>query len=170
MVEALLLVQGHGIVNFAADALLLQIALQFVSLAFLHADAILIPNMVGSWIDPLGDYPPRRNMGLLNADAWRRRLLKEHRISRDQLSGQSATVALKAEQTSPSGRAVRNEEMQQMQQSLSMLPEAQRQAIQLHHLQGLTLAQVAIHMNRSPAAVAGLLHRGLGALQRSVEE
>lgn len=33
--------------------------------------------------DPLGDYPPHRTMGFLNTDAWRRRVLKEHRISKD---------------------------------------------------------------------------------------
>lgn len=33
--------------------------------------------------DPLGDYPPERTMGLFNKDAWRRRVLQKHRISRD---------------------------------------------------------------------------------------
>lgn len=33
--------------------------------------------------DPLGDYPPQRTMGLFNKDAWRRRVLQTHRISRD---------------------------------------------------------------------------------------
>lgn len=40
-------------------------------------------NAVRSVNDPLGDYPPRRAMGFLNTDAWRRRVLKEHRISKD---------------------------------------------------------------------------------------
>lgn len=33
--------------------------------------------------DPLGDYPPDRSMGLFHRDAWYRRVLREHRISRD---------------------------------------------------------------------------------------
>ncbi len=32
--------------------------------------------------DPLGDFPPDRVMGLLSADAWKRRALKTHRIAR----------------------------------------------------------------------------------------
>ena len=40
-------------------------------------------NAVRSVNDPLGDYPPHRTMGFLNTDAWRRRVLKEHRISKD---------------------------------------------------------------------------------------
>ena len=31
--------------------------------------------------DPLGDFPPERNMSLLSKDAWRRRALRSHRIS-----------------------------------------------------------------------------------------
>ncbi len=33
--------------------------------------------------DPLGDYPPDRRMGLLDSDAWRRRVLQGHRITRE---------------------------------------------------------------------------------------
>ncbi len=40
-------------------------------------------NAVRSVNDPLGDYPPSRSMSLFSKDAWRRRVLKEHRISRD---------------------------------------------------------------------------------------
>ncbi len=32
--------------------------------------------------DPLGDFPPDRAMGLLSADAWKRRALRTHRIAR----------------------------------------------------------------------------------------
>jgi RNA polymerase sigma-70 factor, ECF subfamily len=101
----------------------------------------------------------------------KRDIFNERRIQRTkQVSGQSSMVALQAEQTSPSGRAVWNEELKQLTDSLASLPEAQRQAITLHHLKGMTLAQVAAAMNRSKAAVAGLLHRGLTSLQQSVEE
>ncbi|MDE0863406.1 MAG: MMPL family transporter [Rubripirellula sp.] len=31
--------------------------------------------------DPLGDFPPDRDMGLLNRDSWRRRALRSHRIA-----------------------------------------------------------------------------------------
>ncbi|MCG8649617.1 MAG: MMPL family transporter, partial [Pirellulales bacterium] len=31
--------------------------------------------------DPLGDFPPSRKMGVLSGDAWRRRALRDHRIS-----------------------------------------------------------------------------------------
>jgi RND superfamily putative drug exporter len=33
--------------------------------------------------DPLGDFPPDREMGLLSGDAWRRRALQQHRVAQD---------------------------------------------------------------------------------------
>ena len=33
--------------------------------------------------DPLGDFPPDRDMGLLSKDAWRRRALRNHRVAQE---------------------------------------------------------------------------------------
>ena len=72
---------------------------------------------------------------------------------------------LAAVQSSPSQQAVRSEELIRLADALTSLPEAQREAIVLHHLQGLALAEVGQQLERSPAAVAGLLHRGLKQLR-----
>jgi RNA polymerase sigma-70 factor (subfamily 1) len=72
---------------------------------------------------------------------------------------------LAAVQSSPSQRAVKQEDLLRLSESLVELPDAQREAIVLHHLQGLKLADVAVEMDRTEAAVAGLLFRGLKALQ-----
>src|SRR5262245_42023257 len=68
-------------------------------------------------------------------------------------------------QSSPSQQAVRAEEVIRLADALTRLPVAQREAIVLHHLQGLALAEVGHHLEKSPAAVAGLLHRGLKRLR-----
>ncbi len=99
----------------------------------------------------------------------KRNIANERRMHRPrQRSGQSTNLSLRAEQTSPSARALWNEELQQMQCAMETLPEAQRLAINLHHIQGMTLVQVAEQLNRSTAAVAGLIHRGLRTLQQSM--
>ena len=72
---------------------------------------------------------------------------------------------LAAVQASPSQQVVLAEELLRMADALRRLPEPQREAIVLHHLQGLPLAEVGEQLGKSSAAVAGLLHRGLKALR-----
>jgi RNA polymerase sigma-70 factor (ECF subfamily) len=72
---------------------------------------------------------------------------------------------LAAEQSSPSQHAMRQEELLNLAESLALLPEAQRRAVELHHLEGRTLAEIAAELGSTKAAVAGLLHRGLKALR-----
>jgi RNA polymerase sigma-70 factor (ECF subfamily) len=57
-----------------------------------------------------------------------------------------------------------------MADALSQLPESQREAIVLHHLQGATLSQVAAKLDRTEAAVVGLLHRGLKQMRKLLQE
>jgi RNA polymerase sigma-70 factor (ECF subfamily) len=60
----------------------------------------------------------------------------------------------------------RQELMLHVARALERLPEAQRQAIELHHLRGLPLAEVAAALDSTKPAVAGLIHRGLKKLRR----
>jgi RNA polymerase sigma-70 factor (ECF subfamily) len=72
---------------------------------------------------------------------------------------------LAADQTSPSWRASRHEELMRLAQAIARLPEDQRRVIELHHLNGLPVAEVATLMDRSRPAVVGLLFRGLNRLR-----
>lgn len=72
---------------------------------------------------------------------------------------------LAAEQTSPSQQAVRGEQLLQLAEGLAQLPEAQRQAVELHHLRGYRVAEVAKLMGRSEEAIGALLVRGLKKLR-----
>jgi RNA polymerase sigma-70 factor, ECF subfamily len=57
-----------------------------------------------------------------------------------------------------------------MSQAILALPAPQRDAVVLHHLQGWRLQDVAEHLDRTEAAVAGLLHRGLRRLRELMRE
>jgi RNA polymerase sigma-70 factor, ECF subfamily len=72
---------------------------------------------------------------------------------------------LATSQSSPSQQAVRADELLCMADALASLPSLQQEAIVLHHLQGLPLAEVGQQLGKTPAAVAGLLHRGLKRLR-----
>jgi RNA polymerase sigma-70 factor (ECF subfamily) len=106
-------------------------------------------------------------------DAWRalrrdKRDVRRERALADEVNDSSARLEalLPGAQSSPSQQAVRNEDLRRLADALTQLPEPQRQAIVLHHLHGLTLAETARELGRSDAAVAGLLQRGLKALRR----
>jgi RNA polymerase sigma-70 factor (ECF subfamily) len=72
---------------------------------------------------------------------------------------------LAAEQSSPSQRADLNERLRRLAAALPELPDDQRKAVELHHLLGLHVAEVADRLGRTRAAVAGLLFRGLTRLR-----
>jgi RNA polymerase sigma-70 factor (ECF subfamily) len=77
---------------------------------------------------------------------------------------------LVAEQSSPSERAERREQGVRLAAALAGLPEAQREALTLHHLEGRPLEEVARAVGRSREAVAGLIKRGLRQLRERLRE
>src|SRR5438309_5965505 len=107
-----------------------------------------------------------RDLGRAKLDAGRERSLEAA------LEQSSARLEawLAAEQSSPSESVERNEQLLRLAGALAQLPEDQRQAVALHHLQGWSLADVARHLGRSEGAVAGLLHRGFKSLRALLQE
>ena len=69
------------------------------------------------------------------------------------------------DQSSPSERAQRNDQLLRLAEVIEELPPEQREAVELRYWQGWTLAQIATHQNRSVPSVAGLVHRGLAKLR-----
>ncbi|MBN9523260.1 sigma-70 family RNA polymerase sigma factor [bacterium] len=72
---------------------------------------------------------------------------------------------LAAEQSSPSQRASRHEQLLRLAAALAQLPDDQREAVELHHLKGHTVAKVGELMGKSRPATMGLIYRGLQRLR-----
>ena len=82
-----------------------------------------------------------------------------------QQSSANLAAWLAHEQPSPSEQPVRQEQILELAAALAGLPEDQRTAVELHHLEGHSLAEVGARLQRSKEAVAGLLFRGLKRLR-----
>jgi RNA polymerase sigma-70 factor (ECF subfamily) len=77
---------------------------------------------------------------------------------------------LSSDPSSPSQHALHQEELCRLSDALSQLPDDQRRAVELHHLKGLSVAQVADSLGRSKPAVVGLLFRGLRKLRQLLDD
>jgi RNA polymerase sigma-70 factor (ECF subfamily) len=102
-----------------------------------------------------------RDLGRAKRDAALERSLEAA------LSDSSARLEawLIADQSSPSQRVERNEQLLRLAEALAVLPEVQREVLVLRHCQGWALADIAGHLGRSRASVASLLRRGLKQLR-----
>lgn len=78
-------------------------------------------------------------------------------------SGLAAWLA--ADETSPSGRAAKNEDLLRLADALAELPDRMREVVVLKHCQNWTLQQIADRVGKTVPAVASLLRRGLEQLR-----
>jgi RNA polymerase sigma-70 factor (ECF subfamily) len=100
-----------------------------------------------------------------------RDLGRERSLEADlELSSSRLESLLVADQSSPSERAVRGEEILRLTKALACLLPDERQAVELHHLKNMPVAEVAAIIGRTRPAVAGLLFRGLNRLRELLSE
>lgn len=92
------------------------------------------------------------------SEAYRARRAKK-RASVAALSHEPA-----ADQSSASGRAMRDETAARIAAALAEIPGGQAAAVRLRYLEGLSVAECAERLHRTEAAVKSLVSRGLGAL------
>lgn len=103
-------------------------------------------------------------------DAVKHLNTQKHNVSRrvreSDLEGSFARLeqVLAEDATSPSELASRNEQIANLLSALQELPNKQRMAVIMKHLQGLSLKEIAVSLGLSEPATAGLLHRGRQSL------
>src|SRR5262249_2736294 len=70
----------------------------------------------------------------------------------------------------PSQQASKHEQLLRLVHTLAALPEDQRTAVELHHLKGESLTDIARMMGPSAEAAAASLSRGILALRKRLLE
>ena len=145
----------------------------------LDASGVVQQTLLEAWREPRAiadaERPAYLRRVLANnlADALRKQHAGKRDAARERsLDASSARLqrVLSADQSSPSERAMRGEQEMKLAAALATLPDAQREALVLQHWHGWSLAAIAQHMDRTPAAVAGLLKRGLRELREQMRE
>jgi RNA polymerase sigma-70 factor (ECF subfamily) len=85
-------------------------------------------------------------------------------------SSRALDRALVSRQSSPSDRAARREQAVLLADALDGLPADYREVIILHHVEGLTFAEIAQRIRRSVDGVKKLWVRGLARLRKTMGE
>lgn len=82
----------------------------------------------------------------------------------------ASMLGMPEKQPSPSSRLMRDEMAVRIAAEIERLPEDQREAVRLRHLEGWSLKDLASYFDRSESAVAGLLKRGLRSLRKQLAD
>jgi RNA polymerase sigma-70 factor (ECF subfamily) len=104
-----------------------------------------------------------------HAEAQKRDVRREQPLANPASGDSGPQPTPAAGTTSPSQRAMRREDVERLTRALEELPADQRDAVRLRHLEGWSLADIARHFGRTPAATAGLIKRGMQALRKHLQ-
>lgn len=100
--------------------------------------------------------------------------VREHVQAEKRAVGQetpiAGTDAIDVKASHPSQRLLNSEQAVRLAESVELLPEDQREAVRLRHLEGWSLAQIAERLDRSERAVAALLNRGIVTLRQHIRQ
>jgi RNA polymerase sigma-70 factor (ECF subfamily) len=114
-----------------------------------------------TWIKAIGEVTLLKFM---RSESAQKRGGQFHRLSHtaDSVTARLVDLVdqLPGEATTGSRAAARREAIYALQVAIAGLPADQRKAITLHILQGMTLDDTAMAMNRTSSAIRGLVHRG----------
>ncbi|MFO0889026.1 MAG: sigma-70 family RNA polymerase sigma factor [Isosphaeraceae bacterium] len=114
-----------------------------------------------------------RNLAMAVRDHYRgKRDVGRERSLQAALDRSSARMEawLADDRPGPGAVAERNEQLLRMARAVAALPAPQRDAVTLHFLQGLSVAEVGIQIGKTQGAAAGLIRRGMQRLRALLEE
>jgi RNA polymerase sigma-70 factor, ECF subfamily len=140
-----------------------------------------------TFLEAQRDFPGFRGSSIEELLGWLRNILKNNISSAHQKhlyaqkrsagretnkasadSGPTYVEMAAADASSPSQKLMRNEAAIFLAHCMEDLPETQREALRQRYVEGRSLKEIAVNMQKSEMAVAGLLKRGLQALRQKM--
>ena len=103
-------------------------------------------------------------------DVIRTHVLSEKRSIGKEQSIEEPFGMIDQQVASPRQRLMLNEKSIRLTKAMESLPEDQREAVRLRHLEGLSLAEMSKRLDRSERAVAALLNRGIANLRSRLRD
>jgi RNA polymerase sigma-70 factor (ECF subfamily) len=112
----------------------------------------------------------RRNVSNLVRDnrAAKRDVRREQYLDAEHGSVSITWMQPMGKETPPSQHVIKAEAALNLARAIGELPDAQRDAVRMRHLEGLGIQEIADAMDKTPTAVAGLVRRGLAALRQKL--
>jgi RNA polymerase sigma-70 factor (ECF subfamily) len=100
----------------------------------------------------------------------KKRSVRRERVNPDSAATDIAFGGVAGRGSSPSRRAMRDELAVRIAAEIESLPDDQREAVRLRHIEGWSLAMLSRYFGRSESAVAGLVKRGLRTLREQLAD
>ncbi len=102
-------------------------------------------------------------------------VIRAHKLSEKRSVGKEQSIdetfgIVDQQADSPSQRLKLDEKSLRLTMAIESLPEDQREAVRLRHLEGLSLAEMSERLNRTERAVAALLNRGISNLRSRLRD
>jgi RNA polymerase sigma-70 factor, ECF subfamily len=111
-------------------------------------------------------YDRAKQEGLIQEDPARKVSLEQALEE----SGHRLDAILALESDAPLAKAIQQENLLRVEKAFDQLPETQRLAVELHKIQGLSVAATAERMGVSKQSVAGFYARALKTLRKLLED
>ncbi|OCX64557.1 RNA polymerase subunit sigma [Thioclava sp. SK-1] len=165
--EALLILYGNGDRSAARDLTLRMGPLAFRVAMRMLRDTAEAEDVAQDALLRLWKIAPEWRKGEAKVTTWLYRVtanLATDRLRKRRVLGLDEAPEIEDDSASPYDRMIDDARAQALQSALDQLPERQREAVILRHIEGLSNPQIAVAMETGVEAVESLTARGKRAL------
>jgi len=125
--------------------------------AYLNLQKLKHPELFGAWILQI-----TRNIAL----DWHRKNQRRSNLVQIVSLDNSGSIELAGAESSPYEKAVQAEEHEKLYQALNQLPQAHRELIHLHYIEGYSQSEIARRLGKHPSSVMRQLRQSINQFEK----